>query len=203
MNPPLRSEADREACIAAIVDGTIDCFATDHAPHTADEKSRPFTDAPFGIVGLETALALTLTYLVEPGPSHAGARARAVDRRAARALRPARSHGSSRGSQADLVRARSAGRVDRGPVRVPHQGAQHAVRGLAAERAACSPRMLDGRVDARRRRRGASSGPPPQQEATMTPPARDAGARGRTRVPGRRRSAQRPRPPARWCSTPP
>ena len=67
MNPPLRSEADREACIAAIADGTIDCFATDHAPHTADEKSRPFTDAPFGIVGLETALALTLTHLVQPG----------------------------------------------------------------------------------------------------------------------------------------
>ncbi len=67
MNPPLRSEADREACIAAIVDGTIDCFTTDHAPHTADEKSRPFSEAPFGIVGLETALALTLTYLVEPG----------------------------------------------------------------------------------------------------------------------------------------
>jgi dihydroorotase len=67
MNPPLRSEADREACIAAIVDGTIDCFATDHAPHTADEKARPFTDAPFGIVGLETALGLTLTHLVEPG----------------------------------------------------------------------------------------------------------------------------------------
>ncbi len=67
MNPPVRSEDDRAACIAAIVDGTIDCFSTDHAPHTADEKSRPFTDAPFGIVGLETALALTLTYLVQPG----------------------------------------------------------------------------------------------------------------------------------------
>ena len=67
MNPPLRSEDDRDACIAAIVDGTIDCFATDHAPHTADEKSKPFTDAPFGIVGLETALALTITYLVLPG----------------------------------------------------------------------------------------------------------------------------------------
>lgn len=67
MNPPLRSEADRAACIAAIVDGTIDCFATDHAPHTSDEKARPFAEAPFGIVGLETALALTLTYLVHPG----------------------------------------------------------------------------------------------------------------------------------------
>jgi len=67
MNPPLRSEADRAACIAAIVDGTIDCFVTDHAPHMADEKDRPFAEAPFGIVGLETALALTITFLVRPG----------------------------------------------------------------------------------------------------------------------------------------
>lgn len=67
MNPPLRSETDRAATIAAIVDGTIDCLVTDHAPHTADEKNRPFAEAPFGIVGLETALALTLTFLVEPG----------------------------------------------------------------------------------------------------------------------------------------
>jgi dihydroorotase len=67
MNPPLRSATDRDACIAAIVDGTIDCFATDHAPHTADDKRRPFAEAPFGIVGLETALALTLTFLVRPG----------------------------------------------------------------------------------------------------------------------------------------
>src|SRR5262249_15644548 len=67
MNPPLRSEADREACIAAIAHGPIHCFATDHAPHAADEKARPFTEAPFGIVGLETALGLTLTHLVAPG----------------------------------------------------------------------------------------------------------------------------------------
>lgn len=67
MNPPLRSDADRAACVRAIVDGTIDCFVTDHAPHTADEKRRPFAEAPFGIVGLETALALTLTHLVRPG----------------------------------------------------------------------------------------------------------------------------------------
>ena len=67
MNPPLRSAEDRAATIAAIADGTIDCLATDHAPHTADEKARPFGEAPFGIVGLETALALTLTHLVVPG----------------------------------------------------------------------------------------------------------------------------------------
>jgi len=53
--------------IDAIRDGTIDCLATDHAPHTEDEKRQPFDQAPFGIVGLETALALTITHLVEPG----------------------------------------------------------------------------------------------------------------------------------------
>lgn len=67
MNPPLRSARDREAVLQAIADGTIDCLATDHAPHAADEKDQPFDRAPFGIVGLETALALTLTFLVEPG----------------------------------------------------------------------------------------------------------------------------------------
>ena len=67
MNPPLRSEVDRQAVLRAIADGTLDCLATDHAPHTAEEKRQPFDAAPFGIVGLETALALTLTLLVEPG----------------------------------------------------------------------------------------------------------------------------------------
>lgn len=67
MNPPLRSDADRDATIGAIVDGTIDCFATDHAPHTDEEKRQTFDAAPFGIVGLETALGLTLTGLVQPG----------------------------------------------------------------------------------------------------------------------------------------
>ena len=67
MNPPLRSDADRRAVITAIADGTIDCLATDHAPHTAEDKRQPFESAPFGIVGLETAIALTITHLVEPG----------------------------------------------------------------------------------------------------------------------------------------
>jgi dihydroorotase len=67
MNPPLRSAADRDAVVAALADGTLDCLATDHAPHTADEKRAPFDQAPDGIVGLETALALTLTFLVAPG----------------------------------------------------------------------------------------------------------------------------------------
>jgi len=67
MNPPLRGERDRAAVIRAIQDGTVECFVTDHAPHTIEEKSRTMDQAPFGIVGLETALALTLTHLVEPG----------------------------------------------------------------------------------------------------------------------------------------
>ncbi len=67
MNPPLRSERDRVAVIGAIREGVIDCFTTDHAPHTHEEKRQPFDQAPFGIVGLETALALTITFLVRPG----------------------------------------------------------------------------------------------------------------------------------------
>ena len=67
MNPPLRTKADIEACIRGIVDGTIDCLATDHAPHTREEKELEFDKAPFGIVGLETALALYAKALVEPG----------------------------------------------------------------------------------------------------------------------------------------
>ena len=66
MNPPLRSAKDRDALIEAVVDGTIDCLATDHAPHTEIEKDSDFDSAPFGIVGLETALGIYLKALVEP-----------------------------------------------------------------------------------------------------------------------------------------
>ncbi|MEQ2455058.1 dihydroorotase [Flavonifractor hominis] len=63
VNPPLRTKADVEAIIEGLKDGTIDAIATDHAPHSAEEKARPLTEAPSGMVGLETALAVTLTYL--------------------------------------------------------------------------------------------------------------------------------------------
>jgi dihydroorotase len=66
MNPPLRSEADRDAVREGVRDGTLDVVATDHAPHHYDEKEQAFEDAPFGIVGLETALGLTLSELVHP-----------------------------------------------------------------------------------------------------------------------------------------
>ena len=64
INPPLRTEADTEAIIAALADGTIDVIATDHAPHHRDEKNREFDYAPFGTVGLETAFAVAYTKLV-------------------------------------------------------------------------------------------------------------------------------------------
>ena len=67
MNPPLRGENDRQALIEALADGTIDMIATDHAPHTAEEKARPFAKAPSGITGLETAFSVCNTYLVRTG----------------------------------------------------------------------------------------------------------------------------------------
>ena len=67
MNPPLRASADREALVAALIDGTLDCIATDHAPHGTSEKEQPFEEAPFGVTGLETAFASLYTRLVLPG----------------------------------------------------------------------------------------------------------------------------------------
>jgi len=67
MNPPLREAADRDAMIQGIADGTVDVIATDHAPHHYDEKKVEFDRAPFGIVGLETAVPLTFDRLVHAG----------------------------------------------------------------------------------------------------------------------------------------
>ena len=67
MNPPLRDKSDREALIAGIVDGTIDMIATDHAPHSAEEKSKGLAGSAFGVVGIETAFPVLYTHLVETG----------------------------------------------------------------------------------------------------------------------------------------
>ena len=67
MNPPLRSKADRDALIEGIVDGTIDMIATDHAPHSAEEKSKGLEKSAFGVVGIETAFPIMYTYLVKTG----------------------------------------------------------------------------------------------------------------------------------------
>ncbi len=67
MSPPLRGKEHVEACIEGLVDGTIDCIVTDHAPHAKEKKMQELDRAPFGIVGLETALGLVVTRLIEPG----------------------------------------------------------------------------------------------------------------------------------------
>jgi dihydroorotase len=67
MNPPLRGHEHVEACIAGLVDGTIDVIASDHAPHAKEKKMQELDQAPFGIVGLETTLGLVVTKLIEPG----------------------------------------------------------------------------------------------------------------------------------------
>src|SRR5207253_5331818 len=67
MNPPLGGEADRQALLEAVRDGTISCIATDHAPHARHEKDAPFEEAPFGVTGLETAFAVLHTRLVRSG----------------------------------------------------------------------------------------------------------------------------------------
>ena len=67
VNPPLRTDKDRKAILDAVIDGTLDCIVTDHAPHSPEEKAKALPDAPSGMVGLETSLAACITYLVKPG----------------------------------------------------------------------------------------------------------------------------------------
>ena len=103
MNPPLRSEDDRQALIDGLRDGTIDCIATDHAPHAREEKEVPFEEAPMGTTGLETAFAAVYTELVRARRAAARAARREADRRR-RADRPARA--ADRGRRAGGPRAR-------------------------------------------------------------------------------------------------
>jgi dihydroorotase len=86
MNPPLRTEADRRALIAGLKDGTLDCIATDHAPHTDYEKDREFDFAPNGILGLETALPVVLEVLVRESRFRLSQAVDLMTRRAARVL---------------------------------------------------------------------------------------------------------------------
>ncbi len=67
MNPPLREQSDIDACLEGLLDGTIDCLASDHAPHTSEEKAREFVDAPNGIIGLESNIGVLLSKLVHAG----------------------------------------------------------------------------------------------------------------------------------------
>ena len=87
MNPPLRTQDDCDAVIAGLIDGTLDAIATDHAPHAEYEKNVEFGAAPFGIHGLETSLALGITYLVEPGHLSLSALVRKMSTEPARVLK--------------------------------------------------------------------------------------------------------------------
>ncbi len=102
MNPPLRTPEDREALVEAMLDGTIDCIATDHAPHAPHEKDLEFELAPFGTTGLETALPLVVTHLVSSGRMDWSqvARAMAVAPRAALGLPEVR---LEKGGTADIT----------------------------------------------------------------------------------------------------
>lgn len=102
MNPPLRSASDVAAVRDALVEGVIDCIATDHAPHHYEDKEREFDDAPFGIVGLETALALCIRELVQSGRLDLSA---LIDRLSCRPAQIARLPAGtlSEGTPADVV----------------------------------------------------------------------------------------------------
>ena len=96
MNPPLREPEDREAIRQGLRDGTIDVICTDHAPHHYDAKEREFDDAPNGIIGLETALGLAITELVDGGLLDAARAGDPDEHDAGPDLRPARRHAGRR-----------------------------------------------------------------------------------------------------------
>jgi dihydroorotase len=104
MKPPLRAHEDRTALRHALADGTIDAVATDHAPHSIEEKEAEFDQAPFGTIGLETALAALLTHLVDPGELGLGRAIEALSTAPARIL-GAHDHGGpiEPGRPANLV----------------------------------------------------------------------------------------------------
>lgn len=143
MNPPLRSREDREALIAGILDGTIEVIATDHAPHTAEEKLRGLARSAMGIVGARVRLPAALPLSGRTGDNHARAADRADGRQSAPDLRSRRRHGGGRCSRLHGLRPR--GRIPHRSRDLPLEGARHALRRMARPRA--------GRADGGRRPR--------------------------------------------------
>ena len=127
MNPPLRTADDVAALQEAVRDGTIDLIATDHAPHHYDEKEREFADAPNGIIGLETALAVNITWLVASGIIDLPL---LIERMSCAPARVFKLPGGSlrRGTAADVTVFDPNAQVARRAVEVPVEGTQHAVR---------------------------------------------------------------------------
>ena len=110
MAPPLRGKRDVEACLEALVDGTIDCVATDHAPHAPSEKEGEFAEAANGIVGLETAVPLLLDRLVRPGALRSPHPRGPAQRRAGAAAEPAGRQPRPRGAPPTSRSSTSSGR---------------------------------------------------------------------------------------------
>ena len=102
VNPPLRTQKDVQGIIAGLRDGTIDVIATDHAPHSVEEKTRPLSRAPSGMIGLETSLAITLTQLYHTGKMELPDIIRRMSTNPADLLRLPRGH-MSLGATADLI----------------------------------------------------------------------------------------------------
>ncbi len=117
MNPPLRTESDRKALLKALTDGTVDAIATDHAPHHVDEKAVEFSRAPFGIVGLETAVSLCLDRLVHPGAVSLGRLVDLLSVGPARILRLSGKGSLAPGSDADVTVLDPSRRVTVDPAR--------------------------------------------------------------------------------------
>ena len=145
MAPPLRTKRDVEACLEGLIDGTIDCVATDHAPHATSEKEGEFAEAANGIVGLETAVPLLLDRLVRPGVVDLPTLVARLSTGPARLLNlPGGSLAPGRGGRRHHPRSRAA--LHGGPGRVPVAEPEHALRRLHRHR-----RAVD---DAGRRRQG-------------------------------------------------
>ena len=136
MNPPLRAEADRQALIEGLRDGTIDCVATDHAPHARDEKEVPFEQAPMGTTGLETAFAALYTELVLPGVLPLDARRRQADAGAALLDLPLPAIAHGRAGEPRLSTSRPSGRWARPATRAARRTAASPAARCAA--ASCS-----------------------------------------------------------------
>ena len=135
MNPPLRSEADRQALLDGLRGSDIDCIATDHAPHTVDDKKVEYDQAAFGIVGLETAVALCLDRLVGEGVIDLPRLVALLSTNPARVLAPARRHaGGGRAGRRDGPRPEAA--PQGGPGALREQGPLHPLRRPEPERLA-------------------------------------------------------------------
>ena len=128
VNPPLRTAKDIKGIITGLKDGTIDAIATDHAPHSAEEKARPLAKAPSGMIGLETSLAISLTELYHTGRMKLPDLIRRMTYSPAAILPPAHQGAAEPGQRRGHHHLRPGGGVDHRPGAVRLQGPEHPLR---------------------------------------------------------------------------